>query len=201
MSKWWKIKWKEIPKKIFFQVLWTVQIFVWWHFLKAMLSKTQKSSFSKYQVATLSVLIEITLLVLTCWQWAWQMKILMVSLQVTLWNLFCWHLSHIFKISSCRGRTIALDMVYYWITMVLNIGLTLIAQKFFLCILVTDLQSSAFLQHMPTWPVTVSTGCIGQGRGQQLRAGQPGQILLRADLPQDWYWYTSIGSLDVKCYF
>lgn len=58
-----------------------------------MLSKTLKSSFSKYQVATSSVLTEITWLVLMCWQWAWQMKILMVSLQLTLWNLFCWHLS------------------------------------------------------------------------------------------------------------
>lgn len=50
--------------------------------------------------------------------------------------------------------------------------------EIFLHILLTDLQSSAFLQHVPTWPVTVSAGCIAQGRGQQLRAGQPGQILL-----------------------
>lgn len=68
--------------------------------------------------------------------------------------------------------------------------------QIFLCHLVSDPQSSAFLEHVTTWPVTISTGSTTQARRQHLRAVQ-----LRADLPQDCCWYTSMGSSDVKCYF
>ena len=57
--------------------------------------------------------------------------------------------------------------------------------EIFLSILVTGLQSSAFLQHVRTWPVTISAGSIAQARALQPRAVQPGQTLLRADRPQD----------------
>lgn len=188
---------------ILFRYCGTVQIFVWWHFLKVILFKALKSSFSKHQVAASRVLTEITRLVLACWQWAWEMKILMVSLQLTLWNLFCWHLSHI--LGDHHAEEKQSNSFRHGLLLNYNGFKGLISpccSEIFLSILVTGLQM-AFGAHPPssTCQPGVSPSALGSiagARGRQTRAVQPGQTPLRS---RDQWWYTSMGSSDAKCYF